>query len=74
MEALGSSKLLVSSVTFCYHTHIAVGVTARSHVIFMNPASGFITGICNDIVFTVGVCCISRQTVFVFGYCVMFIE
>jgi hypothetical protein len=74
MEALGSSKLLASSVTSSYHTQIAVGVTARNHVIFMNPASGFITGSYNDISIAVGVCCISGQTVFVFGYCEMFIE
>ena len=48
MEALGSSRLLVCSVTFSYHTQIAVGMTARNHVIFMNPTSGFITDICND--------------------------
>jgi hypothetical protein len=74
MEALGSSKLLVSSVTSSYHTQIDVDVIARNHVIFMYLASGFITGSCNDIVISVGVCCISSQTVFIFGYCEMFIE
>jgi hypothetical protein len=74
MEALDSSKLLVSSVTSSYHTQTAVGVSARNHVFFMNPASGFVTGSYNDIGIAIGVCCILRQMVFVIVYCEMFIE
>ena len=55
MEALGSSKLLVSRFNFSHHTKIADGVIARNHVIFTNPASGFITGSCNNTVLAVGV-------------------
>jgi hypothetical protein len=74
MKALGSSKFLVSSVTSSCHTLIAVGVTTRDHIIFMNLASSFIIGNRNDISVTVDVCCILTQTVFFSGYCEMFIK